>query len=289
MVIKFRTEYNTQPESQFALDYDKEVVLLGSCFADNIGQKLLETGWQALVNPCGVLYNPLSIARAVDLALSEAYEPELQTHPVSGMAYSFDFSTKFSRQDAAEAQAVMLEAMSELRQGLLSAQTLCVTFGTAWVFERADTGCVVANCHKLPSATFRRRCCSIEEMSILWRNLILHLRSLNPKLKIILTVSPVRHLADGLPGNARSKARLLMLCETLAELPEVSYFPAYEILTDDLRDYRFYADDLTHPSAMAADYIFAKFADTYIPTTTLPLMSAALKSALRSRHRRIIV
>ncbi|MGM9864445.1 MAG: GSCFA domain-containing protein [Lepagella sp.] len=286
--MKFRTEYTASAEPDFALDYSAPLLLLGSCFADNIGRRLLERGWKALVNPCGVLYNPLSIARAIEMALDEAYTPQLLTHPVSGLAYCFDFSTKFSHQDSAQARAGMLDALSHLRQGLVMAQTLCVTFGTSWVFERADTGCVVANCHKLPAATFRRRCCSIAEMTTLWKGLLARLRTLNPQLRIILTVSPVRHLADGFEGNARSKARLLLLCEALAEEPGVSYFPAYEILTDDLRDYRFYADDLTHPSDMAADYIFARFADTYIPPATHALMASALKASRRSLHRPII-
>ena len=111
---------------------------------------------------------------------------------------------------------------------------------------------------------------------------------MNPELKVIFTVSPVRHLADGFAGNMRSKARLLLLCEELSQHHDTTYFPAYEILTDDLRDYRFYTDDLAHPSAMAADYIFEKFTATYIPPSTLPLMASALKALRRSRHRPII-
>ena len=296
--MKFRTEYTAVPETGFQLEYDRGVVTLGSCFADNIGQRLVETGWQAEVNPCGVHYNPLSIAQAIEHALDPDYRPELRVHPVTGMAYCLDFSTKFSRLEPEDALSVMYDSLACLREALTSAQVLMVTFGTSWVYELADTGRVVANCHKLPAATFRRRCCSIQEMTAAWYSIIDRLTGgrtgcaslqLNPQLKFIFTVSPVRHLADGFAGNARSKARLLLLCEQLAQLPNATYFPAYEILTDDLRDYRFYADDLAHPSPMGADYIFSKFADTYIPSSALPLMAAARRDRLRAAHRPILL
>lgn len=284
--MKFRTEYTAQPI--FSLDYDRPLLLLGSCFADNIGQRLCESGWHAVVNPCGVLYNPLSIARTISLALDDAYEPELLMHPASGLPFCYDFSTKFSRRDPHETRDVMLGAMQTLRNAVLSAQAICVTFGTAWVFERADSGIVVANCHKMPASSFRRRCCSLTEMARIWHPLLQRLCLLNPSLNVIFTVSPVRHLADGFQDNARSKARLLLLCEELSALPAATYFPAYEILTDDLRDYRFYADDLCHPSPLAADYIFGKFADSFISPRTQTLMKAAIREHRRAAHRSII-
>lgn len=286
--MKFRTEYIPVAETGFQLDYKKPLLLLGSCFADNIGERLLNRGWKATVNPCGVLYNPLSIADAIERVISPEYEPELCRHPVSGTTFCFDFSTKFSRTDEAEARKGMVEATVSLREALLSAQAMFVTFGTSWVFELRESGKVVANCHKLPANKFLRRCCSLQEMLTRWNDLLPLLRTMNPELKVIFTVSPVRHLADGFEGNMRSKARLLLLCEELCQHPDTTYFPAYEILTDDLRDYRFYADDLAHPSAMAADYIFEKFTATYIPPATLPLMASALKAYLRSLHRPII-
>lgn len=274
-------------DSEFRLNYQKPLVLLGSCFADNIGQRLINTGWQASVNPCGVLYNPLSIADTLQAAIDGNFVPETHLHPGSGLTFSFSFSTKFSRPDAAQAIDVMKEGMAQLRNGLLTAQALIVTFGTSWVFRLKETGKVVANCHKLPADCFVRRCCSLQEMLEMWQGLLSRLKALNPDMKVIFTVSPVRHLADGFTGNMRSKARLLLLCEELAQLPQCLYFPAYEILNDDLRDYRFYADDLVHLSAMAADYIFNKFTDTFVPPSTLPLMTDALKSYRRSLHRPI--
>lgn len=286
--MKFRTEYIPVPEADFQLNYEKPLLLLGSCFADNIGERLQNSGWKATVNPCGVLYNPLSIADAIERVIRPEYEPELYRHPVSGNAFCFDFSTKFSRMDEAEARKGMADATLSLMEALLLAQTMFVTFGTSWVFELKESGKVVANCHKLPADKFLRRCCSLQEMLKRWNDLLPLIRTMNPELKVIFTVSPVRHLADGFAGNMRSKARLLLLCEELSQHHDTTYFPAYEILTDDLRDYRFYTDDLAHPSAMAADYIFEKFTATYIPPSTLPLMASALKALRRSRHRPII-
>ena len=199
-------------DSEFRLDYQKPLVLLGSCFADNIGQRLINTGWQASVNPCGVLYNPLSIADTLQAAIDGNFVPETHLHPGSGLTFSFSFSTKFSRPDAAQAIDVMKEGMAQLRNGLLTAQALIVTFGTSWVFRLKETGKVVANCHKLPADCFVRRCCSLQEMLEMWQGLLSRLKALNPDMKVIFTVSPVRHLADGFTGNMRSKARLLLLC-----------------------------------------------------------------------------
>ena len=140
--MKFRTEYTAVPEKGFQLEYDRGVVTLGSCFADNIGQRLVETGWQAEVNPCGVLYNPLSIAQAIEHALDPDYRPELCVHPVTGMAYCLDFSTKFSRLEPEDALSVMYDSLARLREALTSAQVLMVTFGTSWVYELAAAAAV---------------------------------------------------------------------------------------------------------------------------------------------------
>ena len=283
--FKFRTEYTPARGVFPQLDYNRRVLLLGSCFTDNIGERLSHTGWDADVNPCGVLYNPMSIASALRMGMADCYRPALQRHPVSGVSFCFDFSTRFSAPDAADAERIMLEAVNRLRGSLLSAQTVFVTFGTSYVFELADTGCVVANCHKLPASLFRRRCMDIDEMYAVWSELITDVRKLNPHLKFIFTVSPVRHLADGFEGNARSKSRLLLLCEQLCRLPECYYFPAFEIVTDDLRDYRFYAEDMAHPSSFAADYVFRKFADAFVSPEVIPLMVSAEKAYRASLHR----
>lgn len=284
--MKFRTEYIVKSR-EVTLDYDRGHVLVGSCFADNMGERLHRTGWQVHVNPCGVLYNPASIASTLRLAMAEGFTPVLELHPATGNFFSFDFSTRFSHPEAEVATEGMRQAVASLRAALLAADSLFVTFGTSWVFETACCRRVVANCHKLPPERFVRRCMALDEMAAIWFPLVEDLHRFNPGLKIVFTVSPVRHLADGLAGNARSKARLLLLCEQLAAMKGCHYFPAFEIVTDDLRDYRFYADDLTHPSSFAADYVFEKFVESYVDIQVLGPMQTATRVWKATHHRPI--
>lgn len=274
--MRFRTEYTPVP-SRLQLDPDLPLLLIGSCFAANIGQRLAERQWSGLViNPFGTLYNPISIADA----LTRTDAPQCEPEPYNGLYYSMDCSTLLSRRDRAEAHEAMAQAHSLLRSAegtLLPFQTIVVTFGTAYVFELAAGGRVVANCHKLPASHFIRRRLTVSEITERWIGVVQALKARRADLHFIFTVSPVRHMADGFAGNARSKATLLLACEQLAALPDCHYFPAYEILNDDLRDYRFYANDLTHPSEFAADYIYEQFAATYL--------SAAAIALLTSRHR----
>lgn len=266
--MRFRTEFISTP-SPLPVDPEVSALLLGSCFSDNIGDRMRQCRWDARVNPCGVLYNPFSIARVIRLALGDA-----------DMARSVQSSLTADRgiwnswlcdsgaaSDSAETTAAKVTAgIGSLSSSLAEAGVLIVTFGTAWIYELADNpGYVVANCHKRPASMFTRRRLSVEEVVDIWSKLLDRLTILYPHLRIIFTVSPVRHLKDGFKGNARSKAILLLACERLCSgFPFAEYFPAYEIVTDDLRDYRFYADDLVHPSAEAVEYVWEKFLDRFV-------------------------
>lgn len=282
--MRFRTEYVPRP-SDLRLDPDRPLLMAGSCFAANMGQRLVERQWPGLViNPFGTLYNPCSIADALTRRRPPAPEPA----PYNGLYYSFDCSTLLSRSDRREACAEMARAYSLLRDDngdLLPFQAAVITFGTAYVFELGTTGRVVANCHKLPACRFTRRRLSVNEITERWSDVVTELQTRSPYLHFIFTVSPVRHLADGFEGNSRSKATLLLACEQLAALPGCHYFPAYEILNDDLRDYRFYADDMTHPSDVAADYIFGQFAATYFTPDTLSLLASRHRAYRATLHR----
>ncbi len=284
--MQFRTEYTPKP-SGLQLDPDQPLLLIGSCFATNIGQRLAERQWSGLViNPFGTLYNPGSIADA----LTRRHAPRTEPEPYNGLYYSFDCSTLLSRSDRAEAHRVMDQAYSLVRSRneMQPFQAIVVTFGTAYIFELADGGRVVANCHKLPSSQFIRRRLTVSEIVGSWTAVAQKLKSELPDLHIIFTVSPVRHMADGFAGNARSKATLLLACEQLAALPDCHYFPAYEILNDDLRDYRFYANDLTHPSDLAADYIYEQFAATYLSPGSIALLTARHRAYRATLHRRLL-
>lgn len=258
---------------------------MGSCFSINMGAKMQQSLWPATINPTGTLYNPASIANGIDLALGRR-KFSLEYDSQRELWFSFDFSTLFSSPGKVEAAAKMKQGVECLKNAIENAECAIITFGTAWVYEYESQ--IVANCHKLPSALFNRRRLSMQEITRRWKDIIKELRDINEGLKVIFTVSPVRHLADTFEGNARSKAVLLLACEELAKIENCHYFPAFEILTDDLRDYRFYADDLLHPSATAESYIFEAFARTYLSPASIESLRKGEKEYKRLHHRPLL-
>ena len=239
------------------------LLLMGSCFATHIGAKLLEAKFSCDVNPYGVLYNPLSLSAALREALDgKAYGQE-DLYEYGGLWHSPMHHGDFSAPTPGEALARINTRLEALRAELGTLDVLMVTWGTAWVYEDAHTGRVAGNCHKRPERCFSRRRLTPDEIAADWTGLVRRLRDANPRLRVLLTVSPVRHLRDGLHANQLSKATLLLAADLLArEMPDaVAYFPAYELLTDELRDYRFYAADMAHPSDVAVDYVWQRFRD----------------------------
>lgn len=290
--MKMRTEYLPEPAAG-PLDPEKPVVLLGSCFTDSIGGRMRECRWNAVPNPCGVLYNPLSIANTLVLALDkdgaeEKIEDSLCERDDLCMSWLSDSGcTTCGRK---ETITRLSDKVSALRAVLAKAQAVIVTFGTAWIFELRDRpGYVVANCHKFPANMFVRRRISVTETVERWKEMAMQLRAACPEIRLIFTVSPIRHIKDGLEGNSRSKAVLQLACEELcAEIPFAEYFPSYEILNDDLRDYRFYADDLVHPSSSAVEYIWEKFCDRYLTKPSRELLAEGRRITKALSHRPII-
>lgn len=264
--MKFRTEVKTSP-NPLQLTIDTPVVLVGSCFANNIAARMRRCLWNAR-NPLGVLFNPLSIAAALDLLLFDSdgyskFKDDSFDHDHLRHSWYFDSNVTdvpfhFSGRYASMRES-LLTTLSEGR-------TLFVTFGTAFCYFLADRpDFVVGNCHKQPESMFVRRRISTDEICEAWKPLVAKLTEKFPALRIVLTVSPVRHLRDGLHENNLSKATLQLATDRLcSEFDCCSYFPAYEMVVDDLRDYRFYASDLAHPSEQAVEYIWTKFLDTYV-------------------------
>ncbi len=296
--MKFRTEYIPK-RSTYTLDPSRPIVLVGSCFAANIAAKMRECSWNAF-NGAGTLYNPMSIARILELLVladkpiesldSSLFEAEERIH-------SWLFDSHFS----ASTRHKFIEGIFHTREKLLKfledSQALIVTFGTAWCYVLKDEyqpsseekdEYIVANCHKMPSAMFGRRRVSIEEISKLWISLCSKLKQKYPDLKIIFTVSPVRHLKDGFEGNTLSKATLHLAVEEICRrVEDCLYFPAYELVCDDLRDYRFYASDLVHPSDAAVEYIWENFCKTFVDEKGMLMLKAGLKEHKRLNHRPI--
>lgn len=259
---------------RFQFDYADRITLMGSCFAESIGSLLTENKFTTDVNPFGILYNPASVAEGLRMLLHpERFTPEdLFLH--EGTYHSFAHHGRFSSTSADECLERINGRLFQSSDFLREATRLVITLGTAYVYRLRSTGKIVANCHKLPEGLFERRRLSASEIVEEWRPLLLALWEQNPELKILFTVSPIRHWKDGAHENQLSKATLLLAEEALRqEFPErIDYFPAYEILLDELRDYRFYADDMLHPSPLAVDYIWQHFVGH--------LLSADARSAL---------
>ena len=287
-MMKLYTTVHVTP-SEKKIGYGDKILLLGSCFADNIGAKFEEHYFQTTINPFGTLYNPASIAKAV---LDMGYGPSgmgLVEH--NGLWHSMMHHGSYSGVDKEEVIARCEESRIQMREALQQASVVIVTFGTAWVYEY--NGEVVANCHKLPANRFVRRRLTVNEIVDMWQPIIASM----PDKHWIFTVSPIRHVKDGLHENQVSKAILLQAVDRLismslsynlsTETLHCSYFPSYEIMLDELRDYRFYAEDMVHPSAVAVDYIWQRFVETYMTTDTQQEMRI-LHQLWRDRHHRFL-
>lgn len=239
-------------------------LLLGSCFAENLAETLEEHFLDFVVNPFGPLYNPLSLAAALDRLLSA----DRDANPGAGFFFHEGlwrhplFHTKIADPDREAFAARMEQRLQSGRSALARADVLVITLGTAWAYFHRPDGRIWANCHRLPSREFDRRLLSLEEMHLSLGQSLDRVRSARPELKILLTLSPVRHLRDRAEENSLSKALLRVLCHRLAAEGR-DYFPASEILLDELRDYRWYASDLVHPSAEAAGHIGRRFLERY--------------------------
>ncbi len=248
MNISFRTEIKAA-RSKWDIGLSTPVLLSGSCFSDNIGGKLSELKFPVLLNPFGVLYNPHSIARSIEMIINNECITEKTLVKQNNLWHSLSFHGSFSKLNPAETAANCNNAIKKANDFLGKANFLIVTFGTAWLYRYKQTGEIVANCHKIPHKNFTRERLTISEITEHWKTLLTKLLDFNPNLKIIFTVSPVRHLKDGAHGNQLSKATLLLAIENIIKLlpgEQIEYFPSYEIINDDLRDYRFYDSDMLH-------------------------------------------
>lgn len=288
--MNFLTDVKIE-KSNYQIAHTDGIMMLGSCFAQNMGLRLQECKFRVELNPFGILYNPLSICEALNYILKpEAFLSDediffYHNELWHSIMHHGDFSRR-SREEAVEATTSRLLTAAE---ALASTDTLILTLGTAYVYRRASDGRVVGNCHKLPQSHFTRSLASVEETVSQMSATIDALLQRRPTLKILLTVSPIRHLRDGAHDNQLSKATLLLAIEQLQRLYPRStlYFPSYEIMLDELRDYRFYAEDMIHPSTVAADYIWERFGATYFSPATEKLNAEMREIARALDHRPI--
>ena len=281
----FRTPVDI-PESEFNLNYKKNTMMVGSCFTDYIGAKFSRYKFPTCINPFGVLYNPESVKNALDILMNEKYFEEKDLDQYNGRWLSFWHDTTFSGYDR---DKVLRDINTGIHKGnawLANTHLLIITFGTARVYFHKKKNQIVSNCHKLPAKAFKRYLLDIPGIVGSYMELIKELKQFNNNLHIVFTISPVRHWKEGAAGNQQNKAVLILAIQKLIEeLPELEYFPSYEILMDELRDYRFYANDMIHPGDTAINYIWERFCDTYVKKSTRKLMDK-VEDIVKARNHR---
>ncbi len=284
-ILMFRTEVNV-PSANLNLTLQDKVVTIGSCFAEVIGNKLQQQKVDVLVNPFGTIFNPISVCLLLKAASGQPYNFENHLVEHKGIWYAYDLHSSLSSPDKQELLQQIQHSLQRTSDYLQQASLLIITLGTAVAYRLRDTGKVVANCHKLPGSNFSRVLLSPGEALPALEDMHGFLKQINPKLKVLLTVSPVRHIKETIQTNSVSKSVLRVLAHQLEDAHEdVLYFPAYEIMMDDLRDYRFYKQDMLHPTELAEDYIWEKFVAAFYTSEFRQFMSAWEKIQRAVAHR----
>ena len=274
------------PVPEIRISYEDYIMTLGSCFAENIGNKLKDVYFETDINPFGVLYNPVSIRNSIELLLHKMIFTNEDIFEYNSLWQSFSHSNSFTDISAGECLNKINSRLNSSIDFLQKTQILLITFGTAWVFEEKKSGRVVSNCHKLPAGNFVRRRLTVDEIVTDYNELITRLQSVYSRINIIFSVSPIRHWKDGAHENNISKSILIMAIDELQKQHDkVYYFPAYEIQMDELRDYRFYAPDMLHPSEVAVDYIWSRFSETYFTDRTMQLKKRIEQLVADRAHR----
>lgn len=282
--MDFRTSIKIDPLSE-PIKHSDKLMLIGSCFSDNVGARFVDAMMDALVNPLGTLYNPMSIARAVERIADRRMVTANELFEAGGVWNCFDFHSRFSAAVPADALKRMNDSITAAHKHLHHCRYVFLTLGTAITYSHH--GVVVGNCHKLPSAQFERRMCSVGEITEALQSAVSGILKVNPGAKVIFTVSPIRHIADGLAANSLSKSTLrVAVGEITAAMPDIClYFPSYEIMLDDLRDYRFYAADMVHPTDVAVGYIWQQIKASCIDPASLPVIDRCERMTKRLNHR----
>lgn len=274
--------------SKQSINIKDEIILVGSCFAEEVGLKMKERRFNALLNPHGILFNPLSISRAIDDYLGKSIYTEKDVFHANELWHSFNHHGAFSHTDAKHCLKHINTMIEAGNSHLKKAQWLIVTFGSAFVYKHKASGQTVGNCHKVPQTEFEKILVKASDIISLWQNQLGELKKFNPQIKVIFTVSPVRYVRDGLVENNRSKANLLESVHALVEQnSNCFYFPAYELVTDVLRDHRFYKQDLVHPNEQAIDYVWQRFTEVFCDVQTRQFLSE-YEPLLKSMHHRTL-
>jgi lysophospholipase L1-like esterase len=270
--MDFRTNIQLQKESN-QIDYNSSLVLIGSCFSENISKKLNYFKFNTYSNPFGILFNPKAIETLITNAINLKEYTEKDIFNLNERWHCFDAHSDLSNSNKNELLSNLNTAIKSTNKQLETASHIIITLGTAWTYRFIETDSFVGNCHKVPQKKFLKELLSVKKIIASLENLITLIKSVNPKVNIIFTVSPVRHLKDGFVENMQSKAQLLTAIHQVTDKrSQLYYFPSYEIMMDDLRDYRFYNSDMVHPNETAVNYIWEQFKNVWIDENAASIM-----------------
>jgi hypothetical protein len=281
----FRTTFSI-PLGNVSLCYNDRIMLCGSCFVENIGKKLENACFNVLINPFGILFNPYSLAKSIENIIDnkQITDEELIFH--HGLYHSFSHHSCFSHPEQNICIEQINHATAHAHQFLKEANFLIITLGTAWIYRHQRSGKIVSSCHKIPQQEFEKELLPVEQITEMLSAMMRQLFEFNPNIHILLTISPVRHIKDGFVENQQSKASLILSAKQLTEqYNNCSYFPVYELFMDDMRDYRFYASDMLHPSETAIQYVWERFCETFLNQETELILAEAEKLYAASQHR----
>jgi hypothetical protein len=280
------------PQNPNPIDYSSKIVSLGSCFAENMGDKFQYFKFQSTTNPFGIIFNPVSIEKIMDRVVNEVLFTEEDIFFHNERWHCFEIHSDLSHSNASELLVNLNQILSETKKQLQEVTHIIITYGTSWVYRNIERDAIVANCHKVPQKQFTKELLSVKTIQESIENTIRLIQSINPKCNFIFTVSPVRHLKDGFVENQVSKAHLItaiydILKESTVVPPSGArgIFPSYEIMMDELRDYRFYAEDMIHPSQVAIDYIWEQFKKSTIAETAYDAMEIVESIQKSLEHR----
>lgn len=266
--MKLQTQIALTPQ-QNQIDYKSKLLLMGSCFTENIGGKLDYFKFQNLQNPFGIVFHPVAIEKLVTRAINDEVFTEADVFQHNEQWHCFEVHSKLSTNDKDIFVSNLNSNLKSLKAYLEEASHIIFTFGTAWIYRFIETDAIVANCHKIPQKKFLKELLSVEEVSAAIENTITLIKAVNPNATVISTISPVRHIKDGFVENMQSKAHLLSgLHEAISGQKQAFYFPSFEIMMDELRDYRFYEEDMLHPNNLAISIIWERLKGVWIASET---------------------
>ena len=289
--MKFHTQFAINKLTS-PISHLHKLMLVGSCFTENIGEKLKKMKFSVLGNPAGILFNPISVAQTLTNCIENKIVTESAIFQYNEAWHSWDHHSRFSSYDAKECLDGINQSTAQSHTYLKQANYLVITLGSAWVYELTEkamgnkVGYIAANNHKAPSDWFSKRLLSVDQTLAMLDNVLYRLFKFNPTIQIIFTISPVRHLREGVIENNRSKAVLIQAVHNLVDkFNQLYYFPAYELVIDDLRDYRFYAEDLVHPNYQATQYVWEKLVSACMTEQTQALMKEIADINLAFQHK----